>query len=441
MTEKKLKIAIYSHSIAPSIDGVCRRITGLIHEMVQQGHAITLFTMEEHPEELPDDIEVISLDYMIFPSYPGKKVAKPTFRSVFKVMNALRANRPDIIHVVADGFSHIFTIAGLVLNIPVLGSFHTDLIDLLNTHNALWFQKFLVVFKEAIDSLVLDSCATTSKSFSAKLLKQGVKCEHIIITAVDVDKFSKNKRNIAIRKELMFGDVNGFLCVYVGRISNEKRIDVILKAVEGLTGAPNAYIALIGDGPSAQVYAQLHGKEKRIYCKPRFLSHDELAEMYASSDLHVSASQFETLGNTVLESFSCNIPVVVPDTQGFQDTVHHGVDGYLFKPGNADDAQKYMQLLKDDVNLRTKMGAQARDNVNNRTVAFVVKDLLEWYKLGAQKRGKRSRLNAVLCCVLLTGTTLFGIVAFFTYDILVNSLLKSFISYSGGDGTVKRKVL
>ena len=44
----------------------------------------------------------------------------------------------------------------------------------------------------------------------------------------------------------MFGDVNGFLCVYVGRISNEKRIDVILKAVEGLTGAPNAYIALIG---------------------------------------------------------------------------------------------------------------------------------------------------------------------------------------------------
>ena len=81
-----------------------------------------------------------------------------------------------------------------------------------------------------------------------------------------------------------------------------------------------------------------------------------------------------------------------------------------------------MQLLKDDVNLRTKMGAQARDNVNNRTVAFVVKDLLEWYKLGAQKRGKRSRLNAVLCCVLLTGTTLFGIVAFFTYDILVSSL-------------------
>jgi hypothetical protein len=38
-------------------------------------------------------------------------------------------------------------------------------------------------------------------------------------------------------------------------------------------------------------------------------------QVYASSDIHVSASEFETLGNTVLEAFSCAIPVVVPRTQ------------------------------------------------------------------------------------------------------------------------------
>ena len=35
----------------------------------------------------------------------------------------------------------------------------------------------------------------------------------------------------------------------------------------------------IGDGPSASVYAELHGKENRVYCKPRFHSHVELAEV------------------------------------------------------------------------------------------------------------------------------------------------------------------
>lgn len=44
--------------------------------------------------------------------------------------------------------------------------------------------------------------------------------------------------------------------------------------------------------------------------------------VYASSDIHVSASEFETLGNTVLEAFAANIPVVVPHTQGKPSVVH-----------------------------------------------------------------------------------------------------------------------
>ena len=132
---------------------------------------------------------------------------------------------------------------------------------------------------------------------------------------------------------------------------------------------------MAGDGPSAPFFEAMHGKENRIYCKPRFLNHAELAEVYASSDVHVSASQFETLGNTVLEAFACGIPVVVPRTQvwayvrtcvsvkhnttrlrdayyfhrfinhrpphrqGFCDTVKDTVDGFLFQPGDVNSAK------------------------------------------------------------------------------------------------------
>ena len=71
----------------------------------------------------------------------------------------------------------------------------------------------------------------------------------------------------------------------------------------------------------------------------------------------MSASEFETLGNTVLEAFSCAIPVVVPRTQGFCDTVDHEVDGFLFHPGDASDAARYILRLRNDKNLRAKMGA------------------------------------------------------------------------------------
>ena len=84
----------------------------------------------------------------------------------------------------------------------------------------------------------------------------------------------------------------------------------------------------------------MHGASSRIYCRPSFLSHEQLARVYASADLHVSASEFETLGNTVLEAFACGLPAVVPLTQGFCDTVEDGASGLFFQPGDLADCQR-----------------------------------------------------------------------------------------------------
>ena len=58
------------------------------------------------------------------------------------------------------------------------------------------------------------------------------------------------------------------------------------------------------------------------------------------------------VGNTVLEAFACGIPVVVPRTQGFSDTVQHEHDGFLFRPGDSIDASSFIQRLKDQPALR-----------------------------------------------------------------------------------------
>jgi glycosyltransferase involved in cell wall biosynthesis len=165
-----MRIAIYCHSVAPSIDGVCRRFAGILREFIRQKHEVILFTLEEQPEELPEGlIDVISLNWMIAPAYPGKKIAKTSLSSLFKIYFAMRKHRPDIIHVTSDGLSHSFALIGLILKIPVVGSFHTDIIDLLTTHNANFIQKLLVLAKENMDSFVLDSCATTSISFAVTI--------------------------------------------------------------------------------------------------------------------------------------------------------------------------------------------------------------------------------------------------------------------------------
>lgn len=89
----------------------------------------------------------------------------------------------------------MFTISAMLTGTPIVGSFHTDILDLINTHNAFLFQKLCVLTKEFVDNLILNSCATTSSSFQKKLKNQFVHCEHIIETAVDNELFNSDKRN------------------------------------------------------------------------------------------------------------------------------------------------------------------------------------------------------------------------------------------------------
>jgi glycosyltransferase involved in cell wall biosynthesis len=422
---KQTSIGIYSHSIAPSIDGVCRRYSAILTEMRRIGYKVVLFTIEDEPEGIPPDIEYITLDHMIMPAYPGKKVARPGISMLFRIIAALSRNKVDVLHITNDGFSHIFALACWYLGITVVGCYHTDLLELLSKNGGNWFQKSCIYTKEFIDTYVLDSCATTSKSFENKLAGLHIPCQHIIVTAVDTDIFSKSKRNEKLRKEMMFGNEKGFLCVYVGRISREKRIDI---CVDVISQMKNVYLAIIGDGPSASYFASMHGKENRIYCKPGFLDHDTLAEIYASSDVHFSASEFETLGNTVLEAHACSVPVVVPRTQGFCDTVKHEKDGYLFEPGDAASARSYIEKLKGNKSLRQKMSMSALEAIKGNKIDRVVNDLFGWYKLGEDRKAQKSILSTLLGLFLMAGSIPTGIFALACYDLLVSNYSSSHCS-------------
>jgi phosphatidylinositol alpha 1,6-mannosyltransferase len=301
---------------------------------------VLLFTLEDEPEDLPVGLAgVVTLMHMFVPAYPDKKIGRPHVSNLLRIMSAVGAFRPDVIHVTNDALSNTFALVGLLRGVPVVGSFHTDLQDLLASHKAHLIQALLTWLKERVDFLLLDSCGTTSVSFLGKLALQGIQCEYVIKTAVNKDVFNPKRRSEALRREMTFGGEDAFLCVYVGRLSKEKRLDVVVAALRDL---PRAYLAIVGDGPSAAAYAALHGAHNRVYCRPGFKTHEELAQVYASSDLHVSASEFETLGNTVLEAHSCGVPVVVPKTQGFMDTVTDGTDGFFFVPGDSRSAAEYV---------------------------------------------------------------------------------------------------
>jgi glycosyltransferase involved in cell wall biosynthesis len=311
--------------------------------------------------------------------------------------------------------SFFFAAPCTMLGIPCVASFHTDLQLLGKAVNTVWIALWAAYYKEQVDTVLYDSCATTSPSFQKKLEKQGVPCEYVLGTAVDVDVFHPSKFSMEKRAELTKGHTDGLLCVFVGRLSPEKKIGFMY---EVLKQVDNAYFAVIGDGLEAEKWAaEAEVPGSRMYCKPGFLTHDELAVVYASADLHVSASEFETLGNTVLESHACGTPVVVTNAQGFCNTVEHGVDGYLFKAGDAEDAIAYLTELRDDHAKLKAMGERGRQKmVEQHTVQAVVADMVEWYGKGIDNFAKKSTAHLMLACFHMVWAIALNIVLFFGYQ-------------------------
>jgi len=165
-----MRIVIYSHSIAPSIDGVCRRFTAILKELDRLGHELLIFTLESDPKDLPSNARVVSIDYMTLLPYPEKKVAKPSLQSLFRIWVNIVDFKPDIVHITGDAYSQSFALVCNFYRFPIVASFHTDLLDLFNSLGAFEFQKWCVLLLEYVDSFILDSCATTSVSFAVSFI-------------------------------------------------------------------------------------------------------------------------------------------------------------------------------------------------------------------------------------------------------------------------------
>lgn len=58
----------------------------------------------------------------------------------------------QVLHIVADGISQVFECAALLLGIPIVASYHTDIIDLIKSHNGFFAQQAMVMYKEAGDT-------------------------------------------------------------------------------------------------------------------------------------------------------------------------------------------------------------------------------------------------------------------------------------------------
>lgn len=137
--------------------------------------------------------------------------------------------------------------------------------------------------------------------------------------------------------------------LFVGRVTGEKQIDVLLHAVKLLSDDLDAKLEIVGGGDqrrNLEHLAETLGIRDRVTFAG-YVTDDELRDAYSRATVFAMPSIAELQSIATMEAMASALPVVAADAMALPHLVHDGHNGYLFQPGNARDlADKLTAVFK-----------------------------------------------------------------------------------------------
>lgn len=336
-----MKIAMFVDSFHPTVDGAVVAMEIAAGGLERRGHEVIVLAPRVNP--LPATTRPVHyLPSIEFKSYPGYRIVI----SPSDMLEHLRRERVDLIHSHGLASMAILSLtAAKALKLPHVLTFHTMANEAMNYYSPLKInpqimQKMVWIYLRNLlkrPEVVIAPSAPIKEELEANAVKMR-SCE-VVPTGVDCKRFSPEKYNRAFLEK--YGLAGRRVVLHVGRLSPEKRFDIVLKAIAELsTKEPELRLLVVGKGPSADEYKRMAGslgiKDKVVFAG--FLPDDELPVAYASCQTLVIASTFETQGLVVLESLASGTPVAGIRYRAIPEFVHEGKNGCLFDPNACADA-------------------------------------------------------------------------------------------------------
>ena len=371
---KKLRITLVTETYFPQVNGVSRTLDRLVRYCSEQGDEIQLFIPNYRNDSvhLPDRVEKHEWCSIPLPFYKEVVLPVVTARKLEKTMSSFR---PDVIHIATEGpLGYAALRASKRLKIPVVSSYHTNFPQYLKTYKTSFLEpvcwRYLRWFHNSTRATFCPS-----KSTMELLGSKGFYNVDIWSRGVDNLRFNPAKRDVELRNDLGVG-ADDLIMTYAGRLANEKNLKMLLEAWELIQNHQNCFLLFIGDGPLRQRFESLQLPRVIFagYCYG-----ENLARMYASSDLFVFPSLSETFGNVVLEAMASGLPVVGYNVQGPRDIIQDKITGLLVDPISPKTLAAAIQQLIEKEELRIKMSQQARSYAESRTWEQVLKAFRNQY--------------------------------------------------------------
>ena len=341
---KKLKIGITCY---PTVGGSGVIATELGKMLAERGHEIHFITSSVpfrlnkiYPTVFFHEVEVNN--YSVF-QYSPYDIALAS-----KMADVIKDEELDVLHVhyaIPHAVCAVLAREMSGRDIGIVTTLHGTDISVLGQDSTL-----SQAIKYGIDkSDIVTTVSQALKEQTYELIDTVKPIETIYNFVDEREYFPRNSGNL---KEQLGIQEDEKVLIHVSNFRKIKNLPHIVDAFMKIRANMKAKLLLVGDGPEKhRVMDQVKGSP---YMKDvLFLGKQEnLAELYAISDLKLLLSQQESFGLVLLEAMACGVPCIGTNVGGIPEVIEHGVDGYIVELGDTEAVAAYAtHLLQDEEQL------------------------------------------------------------------------------------------
>ncbi|MGN8025520.1 glycosyltransferase [Microbacterium sp. 22242] len=355
-------------TFSPDVNGAARFTERLAAGLVQRGHDVHVVAPNQAYRTAKPRTEVIEGEAMTLHRLPSVRWTPHDWlrfvwpwRAKHYARQVLDEVEPDVVHIQ----SHIVIGRGLARiaherKIPVIATNHVMAENILDHTTMPKFVDDIVLkfaWADARRTLGLTRAVTTPTRRAADFLERTINIEGVIPVSCGIDRTQYTPVIAPREKNRM---------VFVGRLTAEKQVEVILKAMAKLDPALDATFDIVGGGDqrrSLEHLARELGIGDRVVFHGR-TTDEQLRALLSRASLFVIASIAELQSIATMEAMASALPVVAADAVALPHLVHHGENGYLFEPGNiAELAARLTDVLTADPEEYARMQQASLDGV------------------------------------------------------------------------------
>jgi glycosyltransferase involved in cell wall biosynthesis len=353
---KPLRIVIGADTFPPDVNGAAKFAERLAAGMVERGHEVHIVApaasrMHGTWTEVHEGQEMTAHRLRSWRWYPHDwlRFALP-WRINQNSARILDAVQPDVVHFQ----SHIITGRGLSIEaqkrgIRIIGTNHfmpENMLEHTLLPKGLQQKAIGMAWRAARRTFGRAEAVTTPTRKAAQFLEKytGLTGVHAISCGIEAHNYTPD-----------FTPRTENRILFVGRVTGEKHIDVLLKAVKLLPPELDVKVDIVGGGDQKRALEQL-AADLGIADDVTFtgyVSDEDLRRAYTRSSVFAMPSIAELQSIATMEAMASGLPVVAANAMALPHLVHDGENGFLFRPGDehdlADKLQRVLEMPHDEV--------------------------------------------------------------------------------------------